>query len=330
VSKPAASSRSYRKAAPIEIGGITIAPGQSRYIDLPLPPLYTHTSVSMPVHVIHGRQSGPVLAITAAIHGDEINGIEIIRRLLDIKSLRRLAGTLIAVPVVNVYGFVSQSRYLPDRRDLNRSFPGSERGSMAARLADTLMTEIMDKCTHGIDFHTAAGGRTNLPQIRVDLESNPELLELATAFSPPIIVDSSTRQGTMRHAVGDKPVLLYEAGEALRFNETSIRTGVKGALRVMRHLKMLPTAKKTPAQTPDVSLSRDSTWMRASQSGIVRTRVPLGGVVKTGDVLGAIADPFGDSEEIITSTVDGIMIGQTRLPLVHEGEALYHVASLEH
>jgi len=200
---------------------------------------------------------------------------------------------------------------------------------MAARLADTLMTEIMDKCTHGIDFHTAAGGRTNLPQIRVDLESTPELLDLATAFAPPIIVDSSTRPGTMRAAVGDKPVLLYEAGEALRFNETAIRTGVKGALRVMRHLKMLPTAKKAPAQTPDIKISKESSWMRASQSGIVRTRVPLGGVVKAGDVLGAIADPFGEAEETITSTESGIMIGQTRSPLVHEGEALYHIASID-
>ena len=317
------------KRAPIIVGDVSVAPGNSRYIDLPLPPLYTHTSVSMPVHVIHGKREGPILAITAAIHGDEINGIEIIRRLLDIKSLRRLSGTLIAVPVVNVYGFVSQTRYLPDKRDLNRSFPGSERGSMAARLADTLMTEIMDKCTHGIDFHTAAGGRTNLPQIRVDLDSNPELLDIARAFAPPIIVDSPTRAGTMRSAVGDKPILLFEAGEALRFNEQSIRTGVKGVLRVMRHLNMLPKTKHATDELPDVRLSRDSTWMRASQSGIVRTHVPLGTMVKAGDVLGVIADPFGESEEAITSTVDGVMIGQTRLPLVHEGEALYHVASLK-
>ena len=315
--------------SPIVIGDVSVAPGNSRYIDLPLPPLYTHTSVSMPVHVIHGKQAGPVLAVTAAIHGDEINGIEIIRRLLDIKSLRRLSGTLIAVPVVNVYGFVSQTRYLPDKRDLNRSFPGSERGSMAARLANTLMTEIIDKCTHGIDFHTAAGGRTNLPQIRVDLEDNPALFEMARAFAPPIILDSSTQAGTLRSAVGKKPVLLFEAGEALRFNETSIRTGVKGVLRVMRHLNMLPKTKNALDELPDIRVSRDSTWMRASQSGIVRTRVPLGSVVKTGDVLGVIADPFGESEESIASTVDGVMIGQTRLPLVHEGEALYHEASIK-
>lgn len=317
------------KQAPIVIGDISVAAGESRYIDLPLPPLYTHTSVAMPVHVIHGKQSGPVLFVTAAIHGDEINGIEIIRRLLNIKSLQRLNGTLIAVPVVNVYGFVSQSRYLPDRRDLNRSFPGSERGSMAARLADTLMTEIIDKCTHGIDFHTAAAGRTNLPQVRADLGSHPGLFELANAFAPPIILDATNRSGTLRATVGDKPVLLYEAGEALRFDEAAIRAGVQGALRVMRHLKMLPALKKNAESIPDTRVSRDSTWMRASQSGILRSRVPLGSMVKAGDVLGLIADPFGESEEEIRSSIEGVIIGQTNLPLVHEGDALFHVASVK-
>lgn len=283
----------------------------------------------MPVHVIHGKQAGPVLFVTAAIHGDEINGIEIIRRLLNIKSLQRLTGTLIAVPVVNVYGFVSQSRYLPDRRDLNRSFPGSERGSMAARLADTLMTEIIDKCTHGIDFHTAAAGRTNLPQVRADLASNPGLFELANAFAPPIILDASNRSGTLRATVRDKPVLLYEAGEALRFDEAAIRTGVQGALRVMRYLKMLPQLKRNAESIPDTRVSRDSVWMRASQSGIVRSRVPLGSMVKAGDVLGLIADPFGESEEEIRSSIEGVIIGQTNLPLVHEGDALFHVASIK-
>ena len=317
------------KQAPIEIGGISVAAGESRYIDLPLPPLYTHTSVAMPVHVIHGKQAGPILFVTAAIHGDEINGIEIIRRLLSLKSLQNITGTLIAVPVVNVYGFVSQSRYLPDRRDLNRSFPGSKRGSMAARLADTLMTEIIDKCTHGIDFHTAAAGRTNLPQIRADLDKHPGLFELANAFAPPIILDASNRSGTLRSTVGDKPVLLYEAGEALRFDEAAIRTGVQGALRVMRYLKMLAPLKKSSEELPNTRVSRDSMWMRASQSGIVRSRVPLGSMVEAGQVLGLIADPFGESQEEIRSSIEGVIIGQTKLPLVHEGDALFHVASIK-
>jgi len=321
-----ASSRSASRNKPIVIGDVTVQPGQRRYVDLPLPPLYTHTSVTMPIHVINGKQSGPVLFVTAAIHGDEINGIEIIRRLLATKALNRLAGTLIAVPVVNVYGFVSQSRYLPDRRDLNRSFPGSEKGSMAARLADTLMSEIVDKCTHGIDLHTAAAGRTNLPQIRVDLDAHPEMLELAQAFAPPILLDSTTRDNTLRDAAGDLPLLLYEAGEALRFDEVAIRAGLKGVLNVMRHLKMLPGLKSRERKNL-TWIANNSVWMRAPQSGILRSRIPLGGIVDEGMVLGYISDPFGEAEQAVQSSVSGVLVGMTRLPLVHEGEALFHVAT---
>lgn len=317
-----------KRNSPIVIGGVTVQPGQRRYVDLPLPPLYTHTSVAMPVHVINGKQAGPVLFITAAIHGDEINGIEIIRRLLATKVLSRMAGTLIAVPVVNVYGFVSQSRYLPDRRDLNRSFPGSEKGSMAARLADTLMSEIVEKCTHGIDLHTAAQGRANMPQIRVDLDAHPQSLELAKAFAPPILLDSSTRDGTLRSAAGKLPLLLYEAGEALRFDDVAIRAGLKGILNVMRHLHMLPASKPREKKS-GTWVCNNSIWMRAPQSGILRSRVPLGGVVTDGQVLGYISDPFGEAEQAIVSHVSGVLIGVTKLPLVHEGEALYHVATSE-
>jgi len=322
--------RSPSRNRPITIGDTTIEPGTRRYVDLPLPPLYTHTSVAMPVHVVSGRQDGPVLFVTAAIHGDEINGIEIIRRLLATKALSRMSGTLIAVPVVNIYGFVSQSRYLPDRRDLNRSFPGSERGSMAARLADTLLKEIVAKCTHGIDLHTAAEGRANLPQIRVDLDRYPELQELAEAFGPPIVLDSPTRPGTLRDAADGIPLLLYEAGEALRFDELAIRAGLKGVLRVMRRLGMLPAPKGGGGEGKRASkvwVANNSLWMRAPQSGILRSRIPLGGVVGEGDVLGYISDPFGESEQSVVSDVSGVLIGITKLPLVHEGEALFHVAT---
>lgn len=320
------SARQAGKNKPITIGDVSIQPGERRYVDLSIPPLYTHTSVEMPVHVINGKMAGPVMFVTAAIHGDEINGIEIIRRLLATKALNRLAGTLIAVPVVNVYGFVSQSRYLPDRRDLNRSFPGSERGSMAARLADTLMSEIVQKCTHGIDLHTAAEGRANLPQIRVDLDAHPELLKLAQAFGPPILLDSATRDGTLRDAAGDLPLLLYEAGEALRFDEVAIRAGLKGILRVMRHLNMLAPGKASERSNKPW-LANNSVWMRAPQSGILRSRIPLGGIVDAGVVLGYISDPFGEAEQAVVSDVSGVLIGITKLPLVHEGEALYHVAT---
>ena len=300
----------------------------------------------MPVHVLNGRRSGPVLFVTATVHGDEINGIEIIRRLLATRALDRLSGTLVAVPVVNVYGFIAQSRYLPDRRDLNRSFPGSERGSMGARLADLVKSEVLDRCTHGIDLHTAAAGRDNLPQVRFDfgqaeLDASDQAgtaRAMAHAFAPPVILNSDPGDGTLRKACGDKPVILYEAGEALRFNEVAIKAGVAGILRVLRHLKMLPESKRTPSNRPDKGVnernfkalvSRDSQWMRAPQSGILRARVALGDAVRPGQSLGVIADPFGELEEEVFSEVSGVIVGQSNLPLVHEGEAVFHIAEVE-
>ncbi len=311
----------------IQLGDVKIAPGKQQSIDLPLPTLYSHSPVFLPVHVVNGRRLGPVLFVSAAIHGDEINGVEIIRRLLNNKQIKRLRGALIAVPVVNVYGFVSRSRYLPDRRDLNRSFPGSERGSMAARLAYTFMQEIVTQCTHGIDLHTGTIGRENLPQIRAKVLDEPETQQMARAFGTPVILNAQLRDGSLREAVAERkmPVVLYEAGEALRFNEVAIRAGVKGVISVMRHLGMLPKKKRTKSPAEPL-IAKSSQWVRAPQSGILRTFVPLGDQVFRGEVVGWVADPFGKQEQEVLSTVSGIVIGKTNLPLVHEGEALFHVA----
>ena len=288
----------------INIGGIEVKAGERRSIDIELPPLYTHTSVSMPVHVINGKKPGPILFVSAAVHGDEINGVEIIRRLINAEKeeLDNISGTLIAVPVVNVYGFISQSRYLPDRRDLNRSFPGSEKGSMAARLANVFIEEIASKCTHGIDLHTAAINRENLPQIRAALHDGPnegaEIQNMACAFHAPVVINSSKLQkGTMRKAVSDLgiPILLYEAGEALRFNEVAIRAGVKGVVNVMRRLNMLPDGEYCDIYNKPL-VADSSSWVRASQSGILRSLLPLGDQVNKGDLLGIVSDPFGESE----------------------------------
>ncbi len=193
-----------------------IEPGCSVMIDLPLPRLYTHALMTMPVHVIRGKKPGPKLFVSAAIHGDELNGVEIIRRLLKQPALNKLRGDLIAIPMVNVYGIIHHSRYLPDRRDLNRSFPGSKKGSLAARLADLFMTEIVRKCTHGIDLHTGAIHRSNLPQIRANLD-DAETLSLAKSFNVPVLLNSNLRDGSMRESAAGLgiPMLLYEAGEAL-------------------------------------------------------------------------------------------------------------------
>ena len=312
----------------IVVGGEEIFPGERRTLDISVPSLYTHTELKMPVQVIRGKKAGPCLFLSAAIHGDEINGVEIIRRILNQKSLRRLRGSLVAVPVVNIYGFINQSRYLPDRRDLNRSFPGSESGSLASRIANLFLKDVIACCTHGIDLHTAAIHRENFPHIRAVLD-DPETERIARAFGSPVILGSDIIDGSLRKAVEAKGIniLVYEAGEALRFNEVAIRAGVRGIISVMRELGMLPPTKvaRKPAKT---FVATNSTWIRAPQSGIVRLIKPLGSRVSKDEVLGTIADPFGEQEQQALAPFDGIVIGKTNLPLVNEGEALFHIAQV--
>lgn len=311
---------------PVVIGDTQINPGERVNVSLPVADLYTSTSLSMPVKVICGRQAGPVLFVSAAIHGDELNGVEIVRRLLKRKILRSLRGTLLAVPIVNVHGFLDQSRYLPDRRDLNRSFPGSAKGSIAARLANIFITQILSNADYGIDLHTGAINRTNFPQIRANLD-DAQTLDIAKAFGAPVIVNSNIRDGSLRECASNRglPVLIYEAGEALRFDETSIRAGIRGILSVMRHIGMLPASRKPKQINPIVA--RSTQWVRAGTSGIVSGKVKLGGTVKNGQRLATISDPLGEAEENVVAPFDGIVIGRSNLPLAHEGDALFNLSS---
>lgn len=315
---------------PLVINGITINAGTRTTIDLPAARLYTHAPMSIPVQVVSGKKSGPRLFLSAAIHGDEINGIEIIRRLLKLPALKRLRGTIIAVPMVNVHGIINHSRYLPDRRDLNRSFPGSEKGPLALRLANLFMKEIVEQSTHGIDLHTGAIHRSNLPQIRANLDDE-ETYKLASAFDVPVIISSNLRDGSLREAAAEFgiPMLLYEAGEALRFDEVAIRAGVQGIINVMRVLDMLPPSRSKAKNRFESVVARSSSWVRAPDSGILRAMVPLGSRVKKNTLLGVVADPFGEKEVSVEATCNGIVIGRTNLPLVNEGDALYHIARFE-
>ncbi|WP_250460150.1 succinylglutamate desuccinylase/aspartoacylase family protein [Microbulbifer litoralis] len=308
-----------------EIGGIAVARGETRRIDLPVVRLYTDTEMAIPVYVQRGKKPGPTMFVCAAIHGDELNGIEIISRLIRSRALKTLRGTLIAVPIVNVYGVLEQSRYLPDRRDLNRSFPGSAKGSLAARMAHVFQTEIVSKCDYGIDLHTGAIHRSNLPQIRANLDDD-ETRAMAGAFGVPVLLNATLRDGSLRASAADLGVriLLYEAGEALRFDEVCIRAGVRGILNVLRHLKMLPASRRKHSYEPYVA--RRSGWLRAGDSGIVNHRKRLGDHVKNGDLLATIADPYGHELDRVECNADGIIIGRQNIPLVQEGEAMYHIA----
>lgn len=312
----------------LKIAGTVIKPGTSSILQLELPPLYTNTPLTMPVHVIRGKQDGPRIFVSAAIHGDELNGIEIVRRLLKKISVKRLTGTLIAVPAVNIYGMLQHSRYLPDRRDLNRCFPGSKQGSLAGRLAYLFMNEIVANCSYGIDLHTAALNRDNLPQIRGDM-SDEETTTLAKAFGVPVIVDSKFRDGSLREAARSKDVhvLVYEAGEAMRFSEASITAGLGGILKVMHHLGMLSSIPKSTSKVARPQIAQSSSWMRAPVSGIFRSRTRLGKEVKKDEVIGYIEDvcDYHNQSELCASD-DGIIIGKSHIPLVYEGDPLFHVA----
>ena len=323
---------------PLVVGGTPIPPGARRTVGLPVARLYTHTEMTMPVHVIRGRQDGPRLFVSAALHGDELNGVEVVRRLLAMKRLGRLRGALLLVPVVNVYGFVGRTRYLPDRRDLNRFFPGSANGSLAARLARLFMDEIVARSTHGIDLHTGAVHRTNLPQIRAAM-GNAETARLAKAFGAPVIIDAGLRDGSLRQAVAERgiPMLLYEGGEALRIDEGAVRAGLRGVLAVMEALGMLPRRKGRTSQEGRTSerrgvaplMAATSAWVRAGDSGILSARRPLGAQVEAGEVLGTIASPLRENATDVRARSSGVVIGRTMLPLVYEGEALFHVAHLD-
>lgn len=313
----------------LTINNQTILPGEHATVMLPMPKLYDWTPMSMPVHVFRGKTPGPTLCITSAIHGDEVNGIEIVRRLLKKSVLKKISGTLIAIPIVNIYGFLYQDRYLMDRRDLNRSFPGSQKGSLASRLAHMITSEIISKSTHIIDLHAGSLHRSNLPQIRANVDL-PETKNLAQAFNAPVILHAALRDGSLRQYANDngKPFLLYESGESLRFDELSIRAGVNGILGVMQELAMLPV-KKNISKKIIPTVARSSYWVRASTSGILRPLKALGKKIKKGEVLAKICNPTTTQENDLRSPLAGIIIGRSNLPMVHEGAALFHIACFE-
>lgn len=306
------------------IGNVAISRGSEVKIDLELPKLY-NTPTHLPIRVIRGKRSGPIVFISAAIHGDELNGIEIIRRVRKLDILKKLHGTIIFAPIVNVYGVMTQSRYLPDRRDLNRSFPGSIKGSIASRIAKIFFDEIVSKCDLGIDLHTGSIHKSNLPQIRTNLD-NEYTFKLARAFEAPVILHSELRDGSLRAEAQENgtPILLYEAGEALRFDETCIRIGVKGIINVLRENNMLPKVIRKTTKTPVTS--KTSKWIRASESGMIRTIKALGDTVKENEVIAYIDEPLDDNSFEILSPFDGIIIGKSQIPLVQEGDAVFHIA----
>lgn len=311
---------------PFEILGQQVPSGKRIFIDVPVARLPNHVPVSLPVHVCHGRHDGPTLFVSAGIHGDEVLGCEIIRRLLNAKGLSAIHGTLICVPIVNVFGFLAKSRYLPDGRDLNRVFPGSKTGSLAAELAELFMREIVARSDLGIDLHTGSSNRSNLPQLRGDFEKQ-ETRDLAESFGAPVILQSNLREGSLRAAARacGVEVLLYEAGEALRLDELSVRVGIKGILQIMHSIGMRPHGSSARAKQKPV-YARSSSWIRAPEGGLFKSHKAMGDSVIKGDILGVVADPCEGQEFQIVADFNGIIIGRTNISVVNRADALYHIA----
>jgi predicted deacylase len=310
---------------PITVGGVTVRPGRKGRIELPFAKNVTGATETLPVIVVNGRSSGPNVWLSAAIHGDELNGVEIIRRVLREVDAKKLRGAVVAVPIVNPLGFMIESRYLPDRRDLNRSFPGSDRGSSASRLAHLFMQEIVAPCSVGLDLHTATNHRINIPQIRADTDDDITL-KLAKAFGAPFTIHAQLRDGSLRQAATElgKTVLLYEAGQAHRFDDDAIEAGVLGVMRTLRSMGMIDV--RLPRSQP-TKLIRRTQWMRARRGGLAQVFVKLGEYVEPGQPVAAISDALAIRPTEVKATLSGWVIARTLRPLVNSGDALVHIAA---
>lgn len=309
-----------------EFEGVKVTGGQRETVILPIGRFLTGQDYGVPVHVIQGKQEGLVLLLTGAVHGDELNGIEIVRRMLAGKTLRSLRGTVLAIPVVNTPAFAARSRYLPDRRDLNRLFPGGDAGSVGGRIARALTESVIPYADVVLDFHTGAVNRPNMPQLRIT-RGDPRARELAKVFAAPVTLLAGEREGSFRTECrrAGKPCLLFEGGEALRLDAGSIKYGLRGVTRVMRDLGMLPVARGLSKAVETVFCPR-SGWERSPSGGLFTPLIALGKAVHEGDVLGFVADVSGAGEQSVVASKNGILIGRTNEGVADEGDALFHIA----
>jgi predicted deacylase len=310
------------------ISGIQVAPGETREIYLKVSESYLSNTIQIPVTVIRGRTAGPTAFVMAALHGDEINGVDIVRRLIFDIDHDNLSGTLIAVPVVNIPGFLAQSRYLPYHRDLNRFFPGQRKGNNAERFAARIFNEIILKCDFGIDLHTAADGRLNLPHVRGDM-GHPKVRKLARAFGATVLVSQRGVKGSLRREATEAgvPTILFEAGETGKFSPKISMAGLKGVLNVLSEMKMWPRHEQQ--RPPFQVIVKASDWVRTDKGGILDLQIRPGDLIYEGDLIGSILNPFGKTVTQVRAPWTGIVIGVTTAPLAIPGTGIAHVAKLK-
>lgn len=310
---------------PLCFGDQEIFTGENKRLEMPVSKQLMQGTVSIPMHIIYGENPGPTVCLTATLHGDEVSGIEIIRQVSAKVDPKKLNGVLIFVPVVNVFGFINSSRYLPDRRDLNRCFPGSKRGSMASRLAHLYATEVIHKCDYAIDFHTAAIGKINYPQIRANL-NDQDTYQLAKAFNAPVIIHSKEIKGSLRETARKMncKMVVFESGEVNRFDAASIKVAVEGIFHMLQQMKMTSSKHKIRQITPKVFYSMK--WVRSPKSGLFHSNYELGHSVKNKEEIGMICDIFGDPIIEVKAPCDGLIVGISTNPKVYQGDAIVHIA----
>lgn len=313
---------------PFILGGTLVEAGEISEIHLPLTEASNSRPVFIPIIVIRGEKEGPTLLLTAAVHGDELNGTAILRYLVDRVSPKKLRGTLVIAPIVNILGYLSLSRYLPDHRDLNRFFPGSHKGNMAERIAYRFFEDVVKQADFGIDFHAAISGRENFPHVRGDMK-NPAVRKYARAFGTAIVVDDRGVRGMLRLAATKAgiPFFAFEGGTSNTFQKSIVRTGVTGVLTFMHRVGMLERRQKLP-RSPFRIIVRKTEWIRAERGGLLELQTHPGGLVYRGDPIAKVSNPWGRDVHMVPSPITGIVIGVTTSPVVNPGTAVANVAKL--
>lgn len=312
---------------PFVLLGSEVAMGERVVLELEIARLHTHNSLEIPIIVDRAKEEGPVLLFMAGIHGDEVNGVAIVRDIILTKLSKPKRGTVICIPVFNVFGYLNLTRDFPDGRDLNRVFPGSEKGSLASQFAHRFIKEIAPKVDYIVDFHTGGRERDNYPNIRCVM-SDEKILELARVFNAPYIVNSKYIPKSLRdtcHKMG-KPILLYEGGRSNNLDDEVIETGIRGAINVMKHLGMIPGEPVRERESIEIKSSK---WIRAPHSGMLQVFVKNGSRVKRKEVLGKITDPYGEFMRKVVAPFDCHVFGVNYAPIVHKGDALFHVSAVE-
>ncbi len=307
----------------LEILGQTVAPGDRKQLNWQVETAMSALSVPTPVLVARGKEAGPTLCLLAAIHGDELNGVEMVRRVLFDTDPESLSGTIIGIPIVNAFGFIRGSRYLPDRRDLNRFFPGTEHGSLASRFASALFNKVVSQCDVVVDIHTGSFHRTNLPQLRADLTIDP-VSKLSKRFGAIAVLHSEGPSGSLRRAATDIgiPAVTLEAGEPSRFEERAVAAGVKSIQSLLYQLGMVDRLRLFGDPLPAYY---DSSWVRAEVGGILFSKVELGEEVSEGELLGTITDPIENRQSEMVAPFDGRVIGMAVNQVVMPGFAAFHI-----